>query len=170
MKRLRLFRPGRRRHGFSRSGLIAGLAMAGLVTVLVLWDDGSQASSSPPALQQSTVYQAPPPQTPGAETAFRQHLDKVWITGEGVVVRVLPDDEKGSRHQRFILRLPSGQTLLVAHNIDVSPRIPDLKNGDSVRYYGEYVWNKKGGLVHWTHRKSTTESAGWLERDGVRYE
>lgn len=43
--------------------------------------------------------------------------------GEGVVDRALSDDNDGSRHQRFILRLASGQTLLIAHNIDISLRI-----------------------------------------------
>jgi len=35
--------------------------------------------------------------------------------GSGTVTRVLPDDNDGSRHQRFILQLASGRTLLVAH-------------------------------------------------------
>jgi cold shock CspA family protein len=50
--------------------------------------------------------------------------------GEGVVVRVLVDDNDGSRHQRFILRLASGQTLLIAHNIDIANRIEALSSGD----------------------------------------
>jgi hypothetical protein len=67
------------------------------------------------------------------------------------VVRVLSDDTSGSRHQRFIVRLPSGQTVLVAHNIDIAPRVDGLAAGDSVRFSGEFEENDKGGLVHWTH-------------------
>ena len=38
-------------------------------------------------------------------------------------METLPDDNKGTRHQRFILKLSSGQTLLVAHNIDLADKI-----------------------------------------------
>ena len=48
---------------------------------------------------------------------------------QGTVERLLADDEEGSRHQRFILRLASGQTLLVAHNIDVAPRVDEPARG-----------------------------------------
>lgn len=89
------------------------------------------------------------------------------IQGAGVVSRVLPDDNDGSRHQRFILHLQSGQTLLVAHNIDLAPRIDNLKEGDTVEYNGEYEWNPQGGVVHWTHRDpSGRHVAGWLKHDG----
>ena len=37
------------------------------------------------------------------------------LESSGTVMRVLADDDDGSRHQRFILRLGSGQTVLVAH-------------------------------------------------------
>jgi hypothetical protein len=86
-------------------------------------------------------------------------------------VRVLIDDEEGSRHQRFILRLPSGQTLLVAHNIDVAPRVQDLRPGDTVAFRGVYEWSAEGGTVHWTHRDPDgSHAAGWLRHAGRRYD
>ena len=91
----------------------------------------------------------------------------VQMTGAGVVLRLLSDDNDGSRHQRFILRLADGQTVLVAHNIDLAPRLEAIARGDTVRFNGEYEWNENGGVIHWTHRDPTGRHlAGWLEHDG----
>ena len=91
--------------------------------------------------------------------------------GEGVVVRVLPDDNVGSRHQRFILRLASGQTLLIAHNIDIASRIEALKSGDRVEFYGQYESNPEGGVIHWTHHDPNgNHVSGWLKSNGIVYQ
>jgi hypothetical protein len=93
------------------------------------------------------------------------------VQGTGMVLRVLPDDNDGSRHQRFILELSSGQTLLIVHNIDLAPRIPSLSSGDSVSFYGQYESNPQGGVIHWTHRDPQgRHTAGWLEHNGRRYQ
>lgn len=103
--------------------------------------------------------------------AFRDRRGDLQVEGGGTVVHILPDDNKGSRHQRFLLDLASGQTLLVAHNIDLAPRIANLRKGDSVRFYGEYEWNDKGGVIHWTHHDPRGRHPdGWLEHEGRRYE
>ncbi len=103
--------------------------------------------------------------------AYQQNLSDIQVKGVGRVSRVLPDDNQGSRHQKFILRLPSGQTILIAHNIDLAPRIPNLRKGHSIEFYGEYEWNKQGGVVHWTHRDPKGRHiGGWLKRDGRVYE
>ncbi|MBA2590746.1 MAG: DUF3465 domain-containing protein, partial [Gammaproteobacteria bacterium] len=63
-------------------------------------------------------------------------------------------------------RLSSGQTILIAHNIDLAPRVSSLNEGDVVSFSGEYEWNPKGGVVHWTHRDSDgRHSAGWIKHD-----
>lgn len=91
--------------------------------------------------------------------------------GNGVVTRLLPDDQKGSRHQRFILRLASGQTLLVAHNIDIAPRIAGIRVGDAVSFCGQYESNSQGGVIHWTHHDPQgRHTAGWLQHNGRRYQ
>ena len=93
------------------------------------------------------------------------------VSGSGRVVRILSDDNDGSRHQRFILGLSSGQTLLVAHNIDLAPRISSLSTGDTVKFYGEYEANPQGGVIHWTHHDPQGRHvAGWLEHRGRRYQ
>ena len=75
----------------------------------------------------------------------------VQVSGEGTVSRILGDDSGGDRHQRFDPVADSGRTLLIAHNIDIAPRIDALREGDTVSFSGEYEWNDKGGIVHWTH-------------------
>jgi len=103
--------------------------------------------------------------------AFLNHESKLQVFGQGVVTKLLPDDNSGSRHQKFIITLASGQTLLVAHNIDLAPRIGSLREGDTVQFYGEYEWNEKGGVLHWTHRDpSGSHVDGWLEHQGQTYQ
>lgn len=103
--------------------------------------------------------------------AFSNHESNLQVSGQGVVTRLLPDDNSGSRHQKFIIKLPSGQTLLIPHNIDLAPRINSLREGDIVEFYGEYEWNEKGGVVHWTHRDPNgSHEAGWLQHQGNRYQ
>ena len=102
--------------------------------------------------------------------AFAGHSSGVQVAGEGVVTRILSDDNEGDRHQRFILRLASGRTLLFAHNISIASRVP-LKPGDGVAFSGIYEWNAQGGLVHWTHRDpSGQHPAGWLKFNGATYQ
>lgn len=103
--------------------------------------------------------------------AFEQRQGDVQIDGVGTVVKVLPDDNQGSRHQRFVLRLDSGQTLLVAHNIDLAARIGDLRKGDRVAFSGEYEWSREGGVIHWTHRDPAARHRdGWLKHEGRSYQ
>ncbi|MFC3912289.1 DUF3465 domain-containing protein [Pseudaeromonas sharmana] len=103
--------------------------------------------------------------------AFANQQRNLQIQGEGLVSAMLPDDTTGSQHQRFILRLTSGQSLLIAHNIDLAPRIADLNIGDRVEFYGEYEWNPEGGVVHWTHHDPDgRHAAGWLRHNGKLYQ
>jgi hypothetical protein len=93
------------------------------------------------------------------------------VTGEGTVTRILGDDTVGDHHQRFILTLDSGRTLLIAHNIDLAPRIDSLREGDSVSFSGEYESNDKGGVVHWTHHDPQGQHEdGWLKHHGRMYQ
>ncbi len=134
----------------------------------VLWyfneDPADQPSSAPPESRQLVAAS-------DVARAFENRQSNVQVDGRGRVLRILPDDNKGSRHQRFILSLPSGQTVLVAHNIDLAPRISSLKEGDEVEFFGEYEWNEKGGVIHWTHLDPDgSHIGGWLRHEGRTYE
>lgn len=103
--------------------------------------------------------------------AFEDRQSDLQVGGSGTVLKILPDDTKGSQHQKFILRLSSGQTLLIAHNIDLAPRISALQEGDIVEFFGEYEWSARGGVVHWTHHDpSGHHVGGWLKHDGATYQ
>jgi len=105
------------------------------------------------------------------QDAYENKQSGLQVHDTGKVTKLLSDDTTGSRHQRFILKLDSGQTLLIAHNIDISMRIDTLSPGDTVEFYGEYVWNTKGGMVHWTHHDPAGKHTdGWLKHKGITYD
>ena len=127
--------------------------------------------ASPEELRATAASSTSGPTSDQVKRAFEQHQSNVQVEGQGVVTKLLRDDNDGSRHQRFILLVAHGQTVLVAHNIDLAPRIDTLREGDVVRFYGEYEWNDKGGVLHWTHHDPQRRHAGgWLEHAGRRYE
>jgi hypothetical protein len=103
--------------------------------------------------------------------AARTGRSDVPVEASGIVQKVLPDDRDGSRHQRLLVRLADDRTVLIAHNIDLAPRVADVLRGDPIRFKGEYEWNDKGGVVHWTHRDPAgRHPGGWIEHGGRRYD
>lgn len=118
----------------------------------------------PPLIKEATTGGQP------LTAAYKKHQSDVQVSGSGEVIRLLPDDNDGSRHQKFIIRLSTGQTLLIAHNIDLAPRINSIREGDTVEYFGEYEWNSKGGVIHWTHEDPNgRHEDGWLKHKGRVY-
>lgn len=102
--------------------------------------------------------------------AFQNKKSNIFVEGHGVVKKRLPDDSKGSRHQRFLVSISPEQTLLFAHNIDLASVIP-LAVGDAVQFRGEYVYNPKGGVMHWTHHDPKGEiEGGWIKHNGKTYQ
>jgi Protein of unknown function (DUF3465) len=103
--------------------------------------------------------------------AFRHKKSDIFVEGAGVVKKLLADDNKGSRHQKFLVNISPEQTLLFAHNIDLAPRIENLQIGDALVFKGEYVYNPKGGVIHWTHKDpQTQQTVGWIKHNGKIYE
>lgn len=101
--------------------------------------------------------------------AFAQKQSHVWLEGNGIVKKLLPDDTKGAKHQRFLVAIAPEQTLLFAHNIDLAQRA-DVNVGDQVQFKGEYIYNPKGGIMHWTHHDPNGKQGGWIKVNGQTYE
>ena len=150
-----------------------------LAVVLLVAATGYVAIDRPNSPQPTTPNTSAMPgasATPGSTDAqIKQLFDNgqsgVQVMGSGTVTRLLTDDIEGDRHQRFILKLASGHTLLIAHNIDIAPRLEGLKVGDNVSFYGEYAYSYEGGTIHWTHHDpGGSHVAGYLDWQGRRYQ
>jgi len=141
--------------------IIILLVVAGMILGVL----GANSNLLPSFSKQSTAGDS------SAERAFENRQSDIQVRGTGVVTLIFPDDNIGSRHQKFILKLLSGQTLLISHNIDLAPRLDSLSTGDTVEFYGEYEWNAKGGVVHWTHQDPRGKHVGgWLKHNGSTYQ
>lgn len=164
----------------SRSALIA-LLFVGILSAC-------SSTVSPASSQSSNSSQVPaefgsPNSSNGAESASVQSIDqsqllqaqanqakKVEIIFSARVKKILPDDTKGLPHQRLLLAVENGSTVLLAHDIKYAPKVP-VQVGDMLVVKGEYIWNRKGGVVHWTHHSDTPRhEGGYIEFGGQRYE
>ena len=109
-------------------------------------------------------------QQSGVQQAYAAGQSGIWLETRGRISRVLRDDNEGARHQKFILKLDDGHTVMVAHNIDLARRIPARENL-SLLVRGRYEWNDRGGVIHWTHHDPDGRlQGGWIEVDDVRYQ
>lgn len=130
---------------------------------------GKTTPANPP--NQTSLKNTPPQNVSKTSNSSEQFANNTEVQGKGTVVKILSDDNDGTRHQRFILRLDSGQTVLVAHNIDLAPRIEVLNEDDTIVFKGVYINNDKGGVIHWTHRDPEgRHEDGWLKRNGMIYQ
>ena len=136
-----------------------------LVAVYVFDDERDNA----PTTRASKSHVATPVDDALMDAIARRKSD-VQVQGEGRVIKVLPDDNEGRRHQRFIIRVDAEKTLLIAHNIDLANRVRGLNTGDTVAFFGEYEWTSQGGVVHWTHHDPAGRHVGgWIKHNGETY-
>jgi|GEM_PF-373427 len=102
--------------------------------------------------------------------AIKNQASGTIVEGSGRVIKVLPDDNDESRHQRFLIKLASGDVVKISHNIDVAKRLP-IEVKDTVEFYGQFEWNDLGAAVHWTHRDLRGKHEdGWLKHRGKTYQ
>lgn len=111
------------------------------------------------------------------EQAFEQKVSDVPVTIQGRVTKILTDDTGDTPHQRFIVEVHSGHTILIAHNLQRAYRVP-INLSDRIEVHGSYVWNKYGGILHNTHHyagecvgsKCTPHEDGWINYAGQKIE
>lgn len=146
--------------------LLGGLGYLG--RDLVLPDEASSTGTS--AADRSTRTTRADEGERAILEAFAAKRSNLLVEVRGRVKRKLADDTEGSPHQKWILELASGHTVLVAHNLDLAPRVP-LEAGDELLVRGEYEYSREGGVLHWTHDDPKGKHpGGWVELRGKRYE
>ncbi|MEZ5471491.1 MAG: DUF3465 domain-containing protein [Marinicella sp.] len=126
---------------------------------------------------QEPIGSEKPTSLPNVKTTIDSLPFKQWVKQKasgtiveisGRVYKLLEDDLQGDKHQRFLIEI-DGVSVLVAHNIDLAPRVP-ITVGDNIRLKGEYEWNEKGGLIHWTHHDPKKwHEEGWIEYNGKKF-
>lgn len=154
------------------------LAVLMLATLLVCGCDSQKAinmngihsdSSQVSGIDSSLELRLTPLST--IQQAFANNQSNLQVMVKGTVIKLLPDDVSGDKHQKMIIRLSNNQTLLVAHNIDIGKRVPATALNHLIYAYGEYEWNSEGGVLHWTHSDpGGTHTNGWIQYNGTIYQ
>ncbi|HEV3157720.1 MAG TPA: DUF3465 domain-containing protein [Candidatus Baltobacteraceae bacterium] len=107
--------------------------------------------------------------------AWRSHRSNVEVTAFGNVAHVLGTRSGPSgMHEGFLVHLQGGSggglSVKVEDNVDISGPIP-LNSGDEVSVHGEYVYNERGGIIHWTHHDPRgRHESGYIIVNGRHYE
>ena len=150
------------------------LVIATIIVVLIaayIGIDLKQNNLNDNVVQTSIVEEAAVDDQHKIMKAYKQQISNIQVQSKGEVKAILADDNDGSRHQKMILKLENGLTVLVAHNIDLAPRVEGLRKGEIVEFYGEYEYSPKGGVIHWTHHDPQAKHVdGWLKYQGKSYQ
>ncbi len=87
------------------------------------------------------------------------------------VVKLLRNDNRGARHQRWLIQLTNSKPILAVYNIDLSDKIP-LSPGDIIDLAGELKFDekKKTPLIHWLHDDPQQKRKnGYVIHNGKKY-
>ena len=100
--------------------------------------------------------------------AWAQQRSGVEVTASGSVAKVLGTRRGPSGyHTGFLLHLRGaegrGLTVRVEDNVDLTGPLP-IRAGDDAEVRGEYIYDPRGGLIHYTHRDPRGRHAGGYVR------
>jgi len=107
--------------------------------------------------------------------AWSEHRSHIEVTATGSVAHILGTRSGPSgEHEGFLLHLRGaagrGLTVRVEDNVDLTGPIP-LHEGSDVEVRGEYIYDPRGGLIHYTHRDPRLRhSAGYVRVEGKIYQ
>lgn len=124
-----------------------------IATAALLIACGGREMADDQALHQDIVSN-----TSGAEVTFDASL--------------LSDPVQGGDHERFEVRVPSGEMLEVDHNTNLAQAVPAHK-GDGVIIHGQlYIDPGPRYGVHCTHARTSSgcPNPGWIEYNNNYYE
>lgn len=130
------------------------------LVLLLGWIQTDQVAAAPPSASDRKLARA-----------FAQGRSEFFIRVKATVRASLATDYEGIPHQKFIVELSTGQTLLIAHNLELASPIRRLRVGETILIYGEYIWNAEGGLLHRTHDDPDfLLPHGWIRYQGRKYQ
>jgi hypothetical protein len=107
--------------------------------------------------------------------AWRSERSRVEVTANGSVSRILGTRSgRSGVHEGFLLHLSGagghGLTVRVEDNVDLTGPIP-LEPGEAATVRGEYIYDERGGLIHYTHRDPRGyHAAGYVQVAGRIYQ
>lgn len=87
------------------------------------------------------------------------------------VVKLLRNDNKGAKHQRWIVQIENGVTITIVYNLDLAEKVP-VSPGDTIEVAGELVFGdrKKDPILHWTHADPQKKRQdGYVLHNGKKY-
>ena len=98
----------------------------------------------------------------------------------GTVTQLLPDDNQGLKHEKFMFKVTGGhngqfdgQTVTVAHDTTYAPYVP-IKVGTPLEIKGDMLAGPR--VLHWTHlakdpqHPHPTHPDGYIKMDGKVYQ
>ncbi|KPU82850.1 hypothetical protein JI57_03275 [Psychromonas sp. PRT-SC03] len=93
------------------------------------------------------------------------------VSAQGRVINSLPLQSKPYLAQLFLVRLISGQKIIIKHNIETGRALPAVEDGSLLFFKGLYKWNHKGGMIVFTTKKNNQNKlSGWLKYNEITYQ